>query len=68
LLVSGYVDRLRAGTGDRPPRAASYHGATWEEVLVMVALVAILVILVVAGLIVAGRSFKVVQQYEQGII
>ena len=34
----------------------------------MVALVAILVILVVAGLVVAGRSFKVVQQYEQGII
>jgi regulator of protease activity HflC (stomatin/prohibitin superfamily) len=34
----------------------------------MVALVAILVILVVAGLIMAGRSVKVVQQYEQGII
>ena len=34
----------------------------------MVALVVILVILVVAGLITAGRSFKVVQQYEQGII
>jgi regulator of protease activity HflC (stomatin/prohibitin superfamily) len=34
----------------------------------MVALVVILVILVVAGLVVAGRSFKVVQQYEQGII
>jgi regulator of protease activity HflC (stomatin/prohibitin superfamily) len=34
----------------------------------MVALVIILVILVVAGLTVAGRSFKVVQQYEQGII
>jgi len=34
----------------------------------MVALVAILVVLVVAGLVVAGRSFKVVQQYEQGII
>src|SRR5580692_4935075 len=34
----------------------------------MVALVVILVILVVAGLIAAGRSFKVVQQYEQGII
>jgi regulator of protease activity HflC (stomatin/prohibitin superfamily) len=34
----------------------------------MVALVAVLVILVVAGLIVAGRSVKVVQQYEQGII
>ena len=27
-----------------------------------------LVILVVAGLIAAGRPFKVVQQYEQGII
>jgi regulator of protease activity HflC (stomatin/prohibitin superfamily) len=34
----------------------------------MIALVVILVILVVAGLIAAGRSFKVVQQYEQGII
>jgi hypothetical protein len=34
----------------------------------MVALVAILAVLVVAGLVVAGRSFKVVQQYEQGII
>ena len=34
----------------------------------MVALVVILVVLVVAGLIAAGRSVKVVQQYEQGII
>jgi regulator of protease activity HflC (stomatin/prohibitin superfamily) len=34
----------------------------------MVALVIILVILVVAGLTAAGRSLKVVQQYEQGII
>ena len=34
----------------------------------MVALVVILVVLVVAGLIAAGLSFKVVQQYEQGII
>ena len=34
----------------------------------MVALLVILVVLVVAGLIAAGRSFKVVQQYEQGII
>src|ERR1700746_3176488 len=34
----------------------------------MVALVIILVILVLAGLVAAGRSFKVVQQYEQGII
>ena len=34
----------------------------------MVALVAVLVILVLAGLIAAGRSVKVVQQYEQGII
>ena len=34
----------------------------------MVALVAIVVILVVAALVAAGRSFKVVQQYEQGII
>jgi len=43
-------------------------GVTEEEVLVMVALVVILVVVVVAGLIAAGRSFKVVQQYEQGII
>src|SRR6266849_5343573 len=43
-------------------------GVTGEEVLVMVALVVILVVLVVAGLIAAGRSFKVVQQYERGII
>jgi regulator of protease activity HflC (stomatin/prohibitin superfamily) len=34
----------------------------------MAVLVAVLVVLVVAGLIVAGRSVKVVQQYEQGII
>src|ERR1700719_4242028 len=34
----------------------------------MVALVVILVILVVAGLIAAGRSFQIVQQHEQGII
>src|ERR1700744_6320437 len=34
----------------------------------MVALVIILAILVVAALVTAGRAFKVVQQYEQGII
>src|SRR5689334_14903986 len=34
----------------------------------MVVLVAVLVVLVVAGLIAAGRSVRVVQQYEQGII
>jgi regulator of protease activity HflC (stomatin/prohibitin superfamily) len=34
----------------------------------MVALVVILVILAVAGVIAAGRSVKVVQQYEQGIV
>ncbi len=34
----------------------------------MVALVVIPVVLVVAGLIAAGRSIKIVQQYEQGII
>jgi regulator of protease activity HflC (stomatin/prohibitin superfamily) len=34
----------------------------------MVALVVILVILVVGGLIAAGRSLRVVQQYEQGLI
>jgi regulator of protease activity HflC (stomatin/prohibitin superfamily) len=41
---------------------------TEEEVLVMVALVVILVVLVGAGLIAAGRSLRIVQQYEQGII
>jgi regulator of protease activity HflC (stomatin/prohibitin superfamily) len=34
----------------------------------MVALVVILVVIVVAGLIAAGRSVKIVQQYEQAII
>src|ERR1700727_788055 len=34
----------------------------------MVALVVILIILVVGGLITAGKSMRVVQQYEQGII
>src|SRR5579864_3961300 len=34
----------------------------------MVALVVILVILVIAGLIATGRSLRIVQQYEQGII
>jgi regulator of protease activity HflC (stomatin/prohibitin superfamily) len=34
----------------------------------MVVLVVVLVILIVGGLIAAGRSFKIVQQYEQGII
>ena len=34
----------------------------------MVVLVVILVILIVGGLIAAGRSLKIVQQYEQGII
>jgi regulator of protease activity HflC (stomatin/prohibitin superfamily) len=34
----------------------------------MVALVVILVVIVLGGLIAAGRSFKIVQQYEQGII
>ena len=32
------------------------------------ALVIIIVLLVIAGLTVAGRSIKVVQQYEKGII
>ena len=34
----------------------------------MVALVVILIIIIVGGLITAGRSLKIVQQYEQGII
>jgi regulator of protease activity HflC (stomatin/prohibitin superfamily) len=34
----------------------------------MVALVVILIILVVGGLITAGRALRIVQQYEQGII
>src|ERR1700678_383540 len=43
-------------------------GGLGREVIPVGAVVVILVILVVAGLIAAGRSFKVVQQYEQGII
>jgi len=35
---------------------------------VLAALIVILVLLVIAGLIAAGRTFKVVQQYEKGII
>ena len=55
--------------GDFPVRLVHEDlGVTGEEVLVMVALVVILVVLVSAGLIAAGRPFKVVQQYEQGII
>jgi regulator of protease activity HflC (stomatin/prohibitin superfamily) len=34
----------------------------------MVALVVILIVLIVGGLVTAGRSLRVVQQYEQGII
>jgi regulator of protease activity HflC (stomatin/prohibitin superfamily) len=34
----------------------------------MAALIVVLVILVIAGLIAAGRSFRIVQQYEKGII
>jgi regulator of protease activity HflC (stomatin/prohibitin superfamily) len=41
---------------------------TGKKVKVMVALVVILVILVLGGLITAGKSLRVVQQYEQGII
>jgi regulator of protease activity HflC (stomatin/prohibitin superfamily) len=37
-------------------------------VIVLAALVVILVLLVIAGLVAAGRTFKVVQQYEKGII
>jgi hypothetical protein len=44
-------------------------GVTEEEVLVMVAaIVVILVIIVVLGLTGLGRSLRIVQQYEQGII
>jgi len=35
---------------------------------VVAALVVILVILVIAGLVAAGRTFRVVQQYEKGIV
>jgi regulator of protease activity HflC (stomatin/prohibitin superfamily) len=37
-------------------------------VIVLAALVVILVLLVIAGLVAAGRTFRVVQQYEKGII
>jgi regulator of protease activity HflC (stomatin/prohibitin superfamily) len=68
LLVSGDVDRLGQAPRASRRRRPAADGATGEEVVVMVALVAIVVILVVAALVAAGRSFKVVQQYEQGII
>ena len=32
------------------------------------AVVVIIVILVIAGLVAAGRTFRVVQQYEKGIV
>jgi regulator of protease activity HflC (stomatin/prohibitin superfamily) len=41
---------------------------TGEEVQAMAALIVILVIIVLGGLIATGRSLRVVQQYEQGII
>ena len=69
LLVSAYADKLRAGTGDQPPRAASYHGVTGEEVFEMVAaLVIIIVLIVLGGIVTAARSVKIVQQFEQGIV
>jgi regulator of protease activity HflC (stomatin/prohibitin superfamily) len=39
-----------------------------EVIPVVAALVVIIVLLVIAGLTAAGRSFRVVQQYEKGII
>jgi regulator of protease activity HflC (stomatin/prohibitin superfamily) len=39
-----------------------------EVIRVVAALVVIIVLLVIAGLTAAGRSFRVVQQYEKGII
>jgi regulator of protease activity HflC (stomatin/prohibitin superfamily) len=39
-----------------------------EVIPVVAALVVIIVLLVIAGLTAAGRSFKVVQQYEKGIV
>jgi regulator of protease activity HflC (stomatin/prohibitin superfamily) len=68
LLVSVAQIPWEQAPGNQPPRTAGYHGVTGEEALAMIALVVILVILVAAGLIAAGRSFKIVQQYEQGII
>jgi regulator of protease activity HflC (stomatin/prohibitin superfamily) len=68
LLVLGDVDKLSAGTGDQLSAAVGYRGVTGEEALAMVALVITLVVLILAGLVAVGRSFKVVQQYEQGIV
>jgi regulator of protease activity HflC (stomatin/prohibitin superfamily) len=39
-----------------------------EVIPVVAALVVIIVLLIIAGLTAAGRSFKVVQQYEKGIV
>src|SRR5215470_13101776 len=44
------------------------HEAGKEVLTLVTALVVIVVILVLAGLVATGRSLKVVQQYEQGII
>jgi regulator of protease activity HflC (stomatin/prohibitin superfamily) len=64
------VDKLRAGTGDQPPRAASDHGVTGEEEVfeMVAALVVIIVLIVLGGAIAAARSIKIVQQFEQGIV
>src|SRR6202522_1352147 len=43
-------------------------GGLGREVIPVGAVVAVIVILVILGLIAAARSFKVVQQYEKGII
>src|SRR3984885_8827904 len=43
-------------------------GSRKREVILVGAVIAVIVVLVILGLIAAGRAFKVVQQYEQGII
>src|SRR5262249_5908930 len=49
-------------------RVTPLYGLLIEEALGMAALILVLVLLVIAGLIALGRSLKVVQQYEKGVL
>ena len=57
---------LVAGRGRAMP--GCYYVVLEEEVIPVGAVVAVIVILVILGIITAARSFKVIQQYEKGII
>jgi regulator of protease activity HflC (stomatin/prohibitin superfamily) len=52
---------MKGSAQDRP-------GAGRKEVFALDVLIAILVVLVIAGVVAVGRSVRVVQQFEQGII